>query len=325
MTRSTGSSALSSTTAARSGSDPGLTPLRRALRKLPGIIPASVDPPASYGRTEEARIVPATLIESPMLARSLGSAEICPEPLAFLDGVQRHEVIGYAGTLPIVLGEVAAAVRERIGRDARTVVTDRRLVLIGRPEALGIIPAGFGCAKVALASDEPSHPLRDLELARAALDRARNDVERRVGEEYRRRSRHWVIVDGSLAEAPGWAADERMIGVSKSHATLPFDGPELATYLHLPVLHRTSVFQPASRQWAPVYAWGLRLWDWTGKDLFYGLVRVEIAPRAETAALADTVSRWLLAERAPVSADPRWDRLLYGIHGVEEFLRAGFR
>jgi hypothetical protein len=116
-----------------------------------------------------------------------------------------------------------------------------------------------------------------------------------------------------------------MIGVSKSHATLPFDGSELATYLHLPVMHRTSLFQPASRQWAPVYAWGLRLWDWTGKDLFYGLVRVEMAPRPESVASADTVSRWLLAERAPVSADPRWDRLLYGIHGVEEFLRAGFR
>lgn len=260
-----------------------------------------------------------------MLARSVGPPEICSEPLAFLDGVQRHEVIGYAGTLPIVLGEVAAAVRERTGRDGRTVVTERRRVLIGRPQALEIIPAGFGCSSIALASDEPAHPLRDLELARAALDRARSEVERQVGEEYRRGSPHWIVVDGSLAEARGWATDQRMIGVSKSHATLPFDGPELTTFLHLPAWHRSSVFQPASRQWAPVYAWGLRLWDWTGKDLFYGLVRVEMAPRPETVTMADKVSRWLIAERAPVSADPRWDRLLYGIHGVEEFLRAGFR
>jgi hypothetical protein len=261
-----------------------------------------------------------------MLARTPGAAELCPVPIAFLDGVQRHEVVGYAGTFPLVLGEVAAAVRERVGRLATTVTSRRQPVLIGRPEALDVVPPGLvRCATIALTNDEAPHPLRDLELARAGLDRARGEIERRVAEEYRRMSGNWLIADGSLAETPAWATDQRMIGVSKSHATLPFDGPELATYLHLPVSHRTSVFQPASRQWAPVYAWGLRLWDWTGKDLFFGLVRVEMAPRTETIAIADTVSRWILAERAPVSADPRWDRLLYGIHGVEEFLRAGFR
>lgn len=258
-----------------------------------------------------------------MLARNPGPAEICPEPLAFLDGVQRHELLGYVGTSPLILGEVAAAVRHRIGREARTAVSRRRHVVIGRPEALAIIPDQY--ETIALGTEESPHPLRDLELARAALDRVRGDVERQVGDEFRRDSGNWLIVDGSLAETPGWATDERMIGVSKSHATLPFEGPDLATYLHLPVAHRSSVFQPASRQWAPVYAWALRLWDWTGKDLFYGLVRVEMTPRSDTLTMADTVSRWLLAERAPVSADPRWDRLLYGIHGVEEFLRAGFR
>jgi hypothetical protein len=159
-------------------------------------------------------------------------------------------------------------------------------------------------------------------LARAAVDRARGEVERLVGEAYRRQSSHWLVVDGSLAEVPGWASDSRMIGVSKSHSTLPFDGSDLVTYLHLPQGHRSSVFQPASRQWAPVYAWGFRLWDWAGKDLFYGLVRVEAAPTPDTLRMADLVSRWILAERAPISADPRWDRLLYGVHGVEQFLRA---
>jgi len=324
MTRSTGYSALSSATAAeRLGSDPGLTPIRRALQNLPGIIPASVQPPASHGRSEEARIIPAQLIEPSMVVRNPGPAEVCPHPLAFLDGIQRHEVVGYAGTSPLILGEVAGAVRERNQRDARTVITRRRSVVIGRPEALAVVPNEFDT--IALGTEESPHPLRDLELARAALDRARNELEREVGDEYRRGSANWLIVDGSLAEFPGWANDEHMIGVSKSHATLPFEGADLATYLHLPAGHRSSIFQPASRQWAPVFAWALRLWDWTGKDLFYGLVRVEMAPRPQTLVLADMISRWLLAERAPVSADPRWDRLLYGIHGVEEFLRAGFR
>jgi hypothetical protein len=38
---------------------------------------------------------------------------------------------------------------------------------------------------------------------------------------------------------------------------------------------------------------------------------------------ATAVSRWLLAERAPIAApDERWDRLLYPIRQVEEYLRA---
>ena len=321
--RSAESSALSSVTAAESAPRVSHAELRRNLRTLPGIIPATVAPPQSQGRTDEAKIVLATPIETPMLARNPGPAEICPEPIAFLDGIQRHEVIGYAGTSPLILGEVAAAVRQRTGRDAHTVVNRRRSVVIGRPEALRIIPPQY--ETVAIGTEESPHPLRDLELARATLDRVRSDLERQVGEEFRRGSSGWLIVDGSLAETPGWATDQRMIGVSKSHATLPFEGSDLATYLHLPAAHRSSIFQPASRQWAPVYAWALRLWDWVSKDLFFGLVRVEVAPGAGSIAMADTISRWLLAERAPLSADPRWDRLLYGVHGVEEFLRAGFR
>jgi hypothetical protein len=175
---------------------------------------------------------------------------------------------------------------------------------------------------IALETSEPAHPLRDVDLARAQVDRARGELERRVGDAYRRRCEGWLVVDGSLAESPSWAADPRMVGVAKSHATLPFEGNELVTYLELPVGSRSSVFQPGSRQRAPVYAWALRLWDWTGKDLLYGLVRLEAAARTETLALVDQLSRWVLAERAPISADARWDRLLYGVHSVEQFLKA---
>jgi len=48
-----------------------------------------------------------------------------------------------------------------------------------------------------------------------------------------------------------------------------------------------------------------------------------VAPINGTTGMADRISRWLLAERAPISApDPRWDRMLYGIRSVEEFLKA---
>jgi hypothetical protein len=114
-----------------------------------------------------------------------------------------------------------------------------------------------------------------------------------------------------------------VVGVSKSHATLPFEGEALERYLRLPPGHRSSIFVPASRRVVPVRAWALRLWPWEGRDLLHGLVRVEVAPDNGTPEVADRLSRWLLAERAPVSApDPRWDRLLYGIRRVEEFLRS---
>jgi hypothetical protein len=117
-----------------------------------------------------------------------------------------------------------------------------------------------------------------------------------------------------------------MLGVSKSHATLPFDGGDLERYLRLPVGARSPVFQPAGREVAPVYSWALRLWPWEGKDLLHGLVRIEAAPGEATLRQVDQLSRWLLAERSPVSTpDPRWDRLLYGVHRVEAYLRTGGR
>ena len=55
----------------------------------------------------------------------------------------------------------------------------------------------------------------------------------------------------------------------------------------------------------------------------HGLIRVEAAPTEQTVATVDELSRWLLAERAPVSTpDNRWDRLLCGIRAVEEYLRS---
>jgi hypothetical protein len=72
-----------------------------------------------------------------------------------------------------------------------------------------------------------------------------------------------------------------------------------------------------------VLAWALRLWDWETRDLFHGLVRIEVAPANGVPAIADLLSRRLLAERAPISTpDPRWDRLLYGMHSVEQYLRS---
>jgi len=300
--------------------------LRRALAAL-GFVPAGTRAPGSQGRREEATIRPAELVEHTVArAVPVGIAEACPEPLAFLDGVQRHQVVAYGRRFPfpLVAGVVAAAVRERRDRRLVTVVKESRRVLVGRSEVLDEAPDLWEqCDRIVLDAGESEHPVAEIDRAVAAIDDARSRLEVAVGERFRSRSDAWLIVDGSLAESTAFARDGRMLGVSKSHATLPFGGADLETYLRLPAGHRTSVFRPASRRFAPVYAWGLRLWPWEGRDLLFGLVRVEAAPTAESLARVDEFSRWLLAERAPVSApDARWDRLLYGIHNVEDFLAA---
>jgi hypothetical protein len=303
---------------------PNLAVIRRRLGAR-GLTPAAGLPESSSGRTEEACIRPARLVEGDTLDyRPVGPGEPWPGVLAFLDGVQRMHLVAYAGAAPIYVAEIAAAAGERGEGRLRTVVSASRVLAIGRPRALQAAGDVLdGLTTLALPEDEPPHPVRDLTLAGRALDRARGQLELDVGRRFRRMSDGWLIVDGSLSESPDWATDLRTIGVSKSHSALPFDGADLERYLRLPKGHRTTVFAPESRSVAPVLAWALRLWDWEARDLFHGLVRVEVAPGNGDQATADLLSRRLLAERAPLSTpDPRWDRLLYGIHSVEQYLHA---
>lgn len=304
-----------------------LVQLRRALA-VRGITPASAVPEASGGRSEETAIRPARLLEDSSVSwYPVGVAEPWLAPVAFLEGVQHAELVGYAGTSPILIGEIAAAVRERRARRLHTIVESRRRLAMARPSALAAAGEVLNqLQSIALPEDEPAHPVRDMTQAARALDRARGALELELAERYRTLSDEWLVVDGALSESPAWSVDQRMLGISKSHSTLPFDGADLHHYLRLPLGHRSSIYSPETRSMAPVYAWGLRLWPWEGRDLFYGLVKVEVAPVNGTPEMADLLSRRLLAERAPLSTpDARWDRLLYGVHSVEQYLRSRAR
>lgn len=301
-----------------------LEPLRRALARK-GLTAASFIPEGSGGRVEEAGIKPARLLEDARLrAHPVGAPEPWPGTVAYLDGIQRSEVVAYYGSSPILVAEIAAAVRERHDRRLQTVLEQRRHLAIGRPESLAAAGDSLRELEPVLLSDAAAaHPVRDLLNAARALDRERGALELSVGNRYRSRSGSWLIVDGSLAESPHWAQDRRLVAIAKSHSMLPFEGQDLEHYLRLPVAHRSSVYEPATRTLAPVRAWGLRLWPWEGKDLLHGLIRIEIAPSDDETELADAISRWVLADRAPISApDQRWDRLLYGIYSVEQYLKA---
>jgi hypothetical protein len=298
--------------------------MRRAVR-LRGLASASVIPEASSGRLEEACIRPAQVTEGRALRTiPVGPPEDWPESVAYLDGIQRSEIIGYAGSAPLFGAELAAAVRERRNRRLHTVVEARRTVVLARPSALAAARDALETVEtIPLPDSEPAHPLRDLLNAGEALDQARGALEIVVGRRYRSSSDCWLVVDGTLAVSEDWAKDPRMVAISKSHSILPFEGTDLEQYLRLPCGHRSSVFAPATRSRAPVRAWGLRLWPWDGKDLLYGLIRVEVAPCNGSTEQADAISRWIMADRAPVSApDRRWDRLLYGMYSVEQYLKA---
>src|SRR3954471_16010699 len=169
-----------------------LQPLRRALAQS-GITPASFVPEASGGRLEEASIKPARLLEGTRLeAVAVGPAEIWPAPLAYLDGVQRSEVVVYHGSSPLVAAEIAAAVRERHDRRLHTVAQKTRRLILARPAALAA--AGSAVLEhepVGLPDDDPPHPVRDLLNASRALDRERGTLELAVGDAYRARSEGW--------------------------------------------------------------------------------------------------------------------------------------
>lgn len=304
---------------------PTWTGLRRAVMAR-GLTPASWIPASSEGRSEEATIQPASRIEDgPLSGRPVGGAAPWPGTVAFLDGTQRYEVMAYSGASPVVVAQIAAAVMERNARQLHVATVLRRRLVIARPPVLAELGDALeNYLTLPLPEDSPVHPVHDFQMARREIDRARGRLELEVGLEYRESSAAWLIVDGSLSESPQWAKDARMLGITKSHATLPFAGQDLEQYLRLPAGHRSPVFAPAGREVAPVYSWALRLWPWEGKDLLHGLIRVEAAAHRNTLIEADQLSRWLLAERAPVSTpDPRWDRLLYGIHAVEGYLRIG--
>ena len=254
---------------------------------------------------------------------------------AFLDGIQRAEVRLYHGPIPIVYAYGAAVVRAR---------QQRRLIHIGgmleekeaiffpfrllAPEALNTV----GIARDQMidsspAADEPVplFPPALYALAAQAVNRWREGIERLVARRWLDRAtpEDWLLADGTLTNAPELAGSKRAIGLVKSHRTRFFDGDNARVLLGLRAGERTSVFEPQTRRWTPVHSWYLRLRDPRGHDVFWGLVRVEIAASDESLDRADEISGWLLSELAPLTLPvAHWDRLLYPIHECQQFLRA---
>ena len=172
-------------------------------------------------------------------------------------------------------------------------------------------------------SDAP-HPVLDIQLAAQVVERRREAIESRVVDRYVGQARGgWLVVDGSIGAYKTHADRARLLGIIKTHDTQFLTGPDLQTAITLPQGCRTSVFARTAGEERAAVSWYLRLWPWEDHDVLHGLLRLERPPSDDAVTEATEVSRWILSERAPLAGrDGRWDRLIYPIHQVEEYLRA---
>jgi hypothetical protein len=285
---------------------------------------------------EEFRTAAATLLESPFRGRRvLGEPEA--RFTAFLDGTQKIQVLGYPDGVPLVLGTIAAVIRER--RNRRLVTRAHRLerrVYAPRPALGTAIWARLGerCDLRDTAEDAhggvlPSHPVALTKLAVGCIQRDREVLEGALAQSWCAASDAGpLFIDGGIGGNGRVARASCAVGIVKSHRTLHAEGDDLRIVLALPRGHRSSVFRVAPATREAVASWYLRLREPAGRDPMFGLVRVEVADlraasQEEIAARAERVSRWVLAETAPLSLpDGRWDTMVYGVRDCEEFLRA---
>ena len=302
-----------------------------------GVTPASFLPDASVGRQHDPDdatapvAVDVEMVEHEDLRVHAVAPQSAPAALSFLDGIQQWKVIGYDGVQPIALAHVAAAVRRR-GPDRRlaTAAWAARTLVIAPTQVLGeerrAALEAAGLETVPVDVDAATQPAQGLEILRREVHSARAGLERKLGEQAvgALDAEAWLVIDGQLAVSAVLAKHPRAVGVIKSHGAQFLSGRHLERALTIPAEHRTSVFRVRGGHGrTEVDSWYLRLWPWEGRDLHYGLLRIEVARGADPGSRAPGISGWLLAERAPLAApDARFDRLLYPIHDVEAYLRS---
>jgi hypothetical protein len=279
------------------------------------------------------RLEPATVIEGDSLeARRPGGGPVVGFA-AFLDGIQASRVVAHwAHGVPMVHGTVAAVIRARTDR---RLATWRSAPLISRalylPVGLADAPllamlAGGGLELVDTLDGEtpsgPRHPLELVALARTAVQRRRESLEVALAGAWCAAEKSTLFIDGGISGAGDVARHPLAVGIVKSHRTLYATPDRLGAVTGLREGERTTGFVVPSPRRAAVASWYLRLRD-PGGDPLFGLVRVEAALEGFNPARADLVSRWILAERSPLSLpDPRWSTMAYGIRDCEEYLRA---
>ena len=297
-------------------------------------------------------------LEEPPGPRDLGGHDGTSRLCYFLDGVQSSREIGRIEMAPVIVATVAAAIVNRCDRRFSRMPLESPPALV----QVVILPRSAGDARVEafwellleagfseLGPDEtPSSPHLVLDSAQYMAETDPSDY---VGMRERARVRvralrerleggmlrEWELDDRTLEDRDAWIAvdgqleniresNRRAIGLIKSVARPEFVGKDVGMLLGLEPGMRTTSFIP---DWQITLdpgkqrtSWYLRMWPpQRGADALGSLMRVE-APRDLEPDRIDEISRWILAERAPLAKpDPRWPAMIYPIHYVEKILK----
>ncbi len=292
-----------------------------------------------------------TRLEGPVTGRPVPPAASASRLRYFLDGTQYTYPAFCVRHTPVYSAISAAAIltRDQAGNAS---IVDGTL----RMQHAWIIPSGCRLPEMqsicdalrqiggtivdplaAIANDEERYA-RAVEdyghVERKALQAARKEreqLERKLLRHWSQTNTDdgWIVVDGALREPVPNA-----VGLVKSFTYQYLTGEESAQLFGLKAQHRTGAFIAANR-WRQAdeederedhpddrVLWYLRFWDAAGRDARHALVRIEAAADLIDPEQIDTISAWLLAERAPrATADSRWDTLLYPIHLLERMLK----
>jgi hypothetical protein len=299
-------------------------------------------------------------LEEPPGPRDLGDHDGTSRLCYFLDGVQSSRELGRVEMAPIIVATVAAAIVNRCDRRFSRMPIESPPTVVqavilprsagdARVEAFWelLLEAGFS----ELGPDEiPSSPHLILDSVEY-MDMAEADSSDYVGMRERARVRvralrerleggmlrRWELDDRTLEDPDAWIAvdgqlkdiresNRQAIGLIKSVARPEFVGKDVGMLLDLEPGMRTTSFVPdwqlrrdPSEQRT---SWYLRVWPpQSGADALGSLMRIE-APRDTEPDVVDEISRWILAERAPLAKpDPRWPAMIYPIHYVEKILK----
>ena len=331
----------------------GLRAALRALRPLVGSrainAAGSATPLERFANAGDPPAVASCTMLEPVGVDRAMPLDQAPGISAFLDGIQRSRILGHLAGSPIIFATVAAVVRVR---EARRLMTwdeprVRHLVLaarehLGEPAWAALDATGVVPIDVTESGTLPLHPLAVRARALELVAQERETLERRLAAEWCHTESRWLWIDGGISGNLAIDADAPAFGVVKSHGTLYGDPQALRATLGLAVGERGPLFIVQHKARRGVASWYLRMHPSDDGDPLHGLVRVEVAPpttlfRPDDAARAhpdvdavraladraDTISAWMLAERAPIALpDPRWDTLTYGVYACEQFLKA---
>jgi hypothetical protein len=313
---------------------------RFILAELPGSDPvdSAESDPARYGRAEEPPILVVPELVGDDFFRAIDVGD--PQNLrtsgfgGFLDGTQDVRIVNHAFGIPVVFAKVSAAVRARVNR--RLIAWSRKPPVVRKRYYLPFRyvselrsefkshPDVVDTARPDASGKFPSrHPAALMEAAVKCIQRDREMIELELAEAWSASEQSTLYVDGSICGSAVASRSRNVVGVIKSHRRLYADGDAFRVLVALGAGQRTSIFNVSSDKRHPVASWYVRVRSARGRDALFGLVRVEAAAGDDIDQRADEISRWIIAEGAPLALpDGRWDKMAYGIRDTEEFLRA---